>query len=169
MTGQKRVDPFAVKGLLDRGRIKQAKVGRQNQEYQRQGRGVNDTRQKSGSQAQAQAQGQGQGQGQGSGVRGQAVRGQTQRSQVAGWITLRNVSQGRDKTSQRVWGSVLLICGWVNEVQVWQDNQGWLVIGDSCVIGAMVDGNVCVNDGSCSPWVMCNCSVVSVNQICDKN
>ncbi len=37
MTGQRRVDPFAVKGLLDRGRIKQAKVGRQNQEYQRQG------------------------------------------------------------------------------------------------------------------------------------
>ncbi len=27
---------------------------------------------------------------------------------------------------------------------MWQDNQGRLVIGDSCVIGAMVDGNVCV-------------------------
>ncbi len=38
------------------------------------------------------------------------------------------------------------------------------MIGDSCVIGAIVDGNVCVvsavNDGSCSPWVMCSCSVV---------
>ncbi len=55
MTGQRRVDPFAVKGLLDRGRIKQAKVGRQNQEYQRQGRDVNNTRQKSGSQAQVQS------------------------------------------------------------------------------------------------------------------
>ncbi len=27
------------------------------------------------------------------------------------------------------------------------------MIGDSCVIGAMVDGK-------CSPWVMCSCSVV---------
>ncbi len=46
------------------------------------------------------------------------------------------------------------------------------MIGDSCVIGAMVDGNVCVvsavNDGSCSPWVMCSCSVVSGNQIRDS-
>ncbi len=46
------------------------------------------------------------------------------------------------------------------------------MIGDSCVIGAMVDGNVCVvsavNDGSCSPWVMCSCSVVSGNQIRDN-
>ncbi len=45
--------------------------------------------------------------------------------------------------------------------------------GDSCVIGAMVDGNVCVvsavNDGSCSPWVMCSCSVVSGDQIRDSN
>ncbi len=24
-----------------------------------------------------------------------------------------------------------------------------------------------VNDGSCSPWVMCSCSVVRGNQICD--
>ncbi len=62
MTGQRRVDPFAVKGLLDRGRIKQAKVGRQNQEYQRQGRDVNNTRQKSGSQAQVQVQVQSQSQ-----------------------------------------------------------------------------------------------------------
>ncbi len=44
--------------------------------------------------------------------------------------------------------------------------------GDSCVIGAMVDGNVsvvsAVNDGRCSPWVMCSCSVVSGNQIRDS-
>ncbi len=45
------------------------------------------------------------------------------------------------------------------------------LIGDSCVIGAMVDGNVCrsaVNDGSCSPWVMCSSSVVRGNQIRDR-
>ncbi len=53
MTGQRRVDPFAVRYLLDR--IKQAKVSRQKQEYQRQGRDVNNTRQKSGSQAQVQS------------------------------------------------------------------------------------------------------------------
>ncbi len=29
-----------------------------------------------------------------------------------------------------------------------------------CVVSA-------VNDGSCSPWVMCSCSVVSGNQIRD--
>ncbi len=89
MTGQRRVDPFAVKGLLDRGRIKQANVGRQNQEYQRQGRDVNNTRQKSGSQAQVQSSEVGQ-----SGVK--------HRSQLAGWITLKNVSRGKNKTSQRV-------------------------------------------------------------------
>ncbi len=54
MTGQRRVDPSAVRYLIDR--IKQAKVSRQKQEYQRQGRDVNNTRQKSGSQAQAQVQ-----------------------------------------------------------------------------------------------------------------
>ncbi len=34
------------------------------------------------------------------------------------------------------------------------------MIGDSCVIGVMVAGNVCVvvQDGRCSPWVMCSCS-----------
>ncbi len=26
-----------------------------------------------------------------------------------------------------------------------------------------------VNDGSCSPWVMCSCSVVSGNQIRDSH
>ncbi len=58
MTGQRRVDPFAVRYLLDRGRIKQAKVSGQKQEYQRQGRDVNNTRQKSGSQAQSSKVGQ---------------------------------------------------------------------------------------------------------------
>ncbi len=46
MTGQRRVDPSAVRCLIDR--IKQAKVSGQKQEYQRQGRDVNNTRQKSG-------------------------------------------------------------------------------------------------------------------------
>ncbi len=52
-TGQRRVDPSAVRYLI--GRIKQAKVSGKKQEYQRQGRDVNNTRQKSGSQAQVQS------------------------------------------------------------------------------------------------------------------
>ncbi len=52
MTGQRRVDPCAVRYLIDR--IKQAKVSGHKQEYQRQGRDVNNTRLKSGSQAQVQ-------------------------------------------------------------------------------------------------------------------
>ncbi len=52
MTGQRRVDPSAVRYLIDR--IKQAKVNGHKQEYQRQGRDINNTRQKSGSQAQVQ-------------------------------------------------------------------------------------------------------------------
>ncbi len=50
MTGQRRVDPCAVRCLI--ARIKQAKVSGQKQEYQRQGRDVNNTRQKSGAQVQ---------------------------------------------------------------------------------------------------------------------
>ncbi len=44
------------------------------------------------------------------------------------------------------------------------------LIGDSCVIGAMVDGNVCVvvHDGRCSPWLMCSCRVVRGDQIRDN-
>ncbi len=46
------------------------------------------------------------------------------------------------------------------------------MIGDSCVIGAMLDGNVCVvvqlMMGVVVPWVMCSCSVVRGNQIRDK-
>ncbi len=53
MTGQRRVNPCAVRCLIDR--IKQAKVSGQKQEYQRQGRDVNNTRQKSGSQTQVQS------------------------------------------------------------------------------------------------------------------
>ncbi len=65
MTGQRRVDPCAVRYLI--GRIKQAKVSGQKQEYQRQGRDVNNTKQKSGVT------------GIGSEFQGRAVRGQTQR------------------------------------------------------------------------------------------
>ncbi len=50
--GLRRVDPLAV-DLLDR--IKQAMVSGQKQEYQRQGRDVNNTRQGSRSQAQVQS------------------------------------------------------------------------------------------------------------------
>ncbi len=53
MTDQRHVDPCAVRCLIDR--IKQAKVSGQKQEYQRQGRDVNNTRQKLGSQAQVQS------------------------------------------------------------------------------------------------------------------
>ncbi len=53
MTGQRRVDPSAVRCLIDG--IIQAKVSGQKQEYQRQGRDVNNTRQKSGSQIQDQS------------------------------------------------------------------------------------------------------------------
>ncbi len=53
ITGQRRVDPCAVRYLIDR--IKQAKVSGQKQEYQRQGRDINNTRQKSGSPAQVQS------------------------------------------------------------------------------------------------------------------
>ncbi len=64
---------------------------------------------------------------------------------------------GQNKTSQWVSVCVLLLCECVNEVQVWWDNQGWLVIGDSCVIGVMECVGA-VHDGRCSPWVMCSCS-----------
>ncbi len=57
---------------------------------------------------------------------------------------LGNVNQGKNKTSHWVSVCVLLLCEWVNEVQVCWGNKGWWVNGDSCVIGVMVDGNVCV-------------------------
>ncbi len=70
MTGLRRVDPCAVY-LLDRGRIKQAIVSGQKQEYQRQGRDVNNTRQESGSQAQVQSF---------KAVRGQTIRSHNQKN-----------------------------------------------------------------------------------------
>ncbi len=55
MTGLRRVDSLAARCLLSRGRNKRAMVSRQKQEYQRQSRDVNNTRQGSRSQAQVQS------------------------------------------------------------------------------------------------------------------
>ncbi len=54
MTGLRRVDSLAARCLMSRGRNKRAMVSRQKQEYQRQSRDVNNTRQGSRSQAQVQ-------------------------------------------------------------------------------------------------------------------
>ncbi len=56
MTGLRRVDSLAARCLMSRGRNKRAMVSRQKQEYQRQSRDVNNTRQGSRSQAQVQVQ-----------------------------------------------------------------------------------------------------------------
>ncbi len=69
--------------LLDKGRIKQAIVSRQKQEYQRQGRDVNSTRQESGSQAQVQS------------IR--AVRGQTQKSESEEWGNAQKCQPGQEQ------------------------------------------------------------------------
>ncbi len=55
MTGLRRVDSLAARCLMSRGRNKRAMVSRQKQEYQRQSRDVNNTRQGSRSQAQVQS------------------------------------------------------------------------------------------------------------------
>ncbi len=55
MTGLRQVDSLAARCLLSRGRNKRAMVSRQKQEYQRQSRDVNNTRQGSRSQAQVQS------------------------------------------------------------------------------------------------------------------
>ncbi len=68
MTGQRCVDPFAVRYLLDRGRIKQAKVSGQKQEA------VSEAGQR-----RKQYQAEVGVTGTGSEFQGRAVRGQTQR------------------------------------------------------------------------------------------
>ncbi len=55
MTGLRREDSLAARCLLSRGRNNRAMVSRQKQEYQRQSRDVNNTRQGSRSQAQVQS------------------------------------------------------------------------------------------------------------------
>ncbi len=67
----KACESICSKRFIRQRQNQQAKVGRQNQEYQRQGRDVNITRQKGVT-------------GTGSEFQGRAVRGQTQRSQLAG-------------------------------------------------------------------------------------
>ncbi len=79
--GQRRVDPLAAKF---NGQNQTGKVSRQKQEYQRQGRDVNNTRQKSGSQAQVQR----------SKVRQSGVKHRNSRMNRR---TLRNVSQGKTR------------------------------------------------------------------------
>ncbi len=58
MTGLRRVDSLAARCLMSRGRNKRAMVSRQKQEYQRQSRDVNNTRQGSRSQVQSSKVGQ---------------------------------------------------------------------------------------------------------------
>ncbi len=114
MTGLRRVDSLAARCLLSRGRNKRAMVSRQKQEYQRQSRDVNNTRQGSRSQAQVQS----------SKVRQSRVKHRDGRKNNA-----QNVSQGENKTSHWVSVCVLLLCEWENEVQVWWGNQSdeWMV------------------------------------------
>ncbi len=80
MTGLRRMDSLAARCLLSRGRNKRAMVSRQKQEYQRQSRDVNNTRQGSRSQAQVQSSKVGQ-----SGVN----------TEMAGRITLRMLARGK--------------------------------------------------------------------------
>ncbi len=77
--GQRRVDPLAA---IFNGQNQTGKVSRQKQEYQRQGRDVNNTRQKSGSQAQVQR----------SKVRQSGVKHRDSRMNRR---TLRNVTRGK--------------------------------------------------------------------------
>ncbi len=90
--GQRRVDPLAA---IFNGQNQTGKVSRQKQEYQRQGRDVNNTRQKSGSQAQVQR----------SKVRQSGVKHRDSR------IGERSEMQpGENKTSHWVSVCVLLLC-----------------------------------------------------------
>ncbi len=97
MTGLRRVDSLPARCLLSRGRTKRAMVSRQKQEYQRQSRDVNNTRQGSRSQAQVQS----------SKVRQSRVKHRDGRKNNA-----QNVSQG--KTRLRT-GWVFVCCFYVSE------------------------------------------------------
>ncbi len=87
------MDPLAA---IFNGQNQTGKVSRQKQEYQRQGRDVNNTRQKSGSQAQVQR----------SKVRQSGVKHRDSRMNRR---TLRNVT-GENKTSHWVSVCMLLLC-----------------------------------------------------------
>ncbi len=151
MTGLRRVDSLAARCLMSRGRNKRAMVSRQKQEYQRQSRDVNNTRQGSRSQAQAQVQSSKVGQ---SGVKHKDSRMNRR--------TLRNVTRGKQDFAL---GECLCAAFmWVREWGAGVVRQSeWWVNGDSCVIGVMVDGNVWVQcmmgnvvHGWCAVWVSGN-------------
>ncbi len=97
--------------LLDRGRIKQAIVSRQKQEYQRQGRDVNSSRQESGSQAQVQS------------IR--AVRGQTQKSESEEWGNAQKCQPGQEqdfaksRRKSRAYVVCGCVCDWVMVIVRW--------------------------------------------------
>ncbi len=144
MTGLRRVDSLAARCLLSRGRNKRAMVSRQKQEYQRQSRDVNNTRQGSRSQAQVQSSKVGQ----------SRVKHRDGRKNNA-----QNVSQG--KTRLRT-GWVFVCCFYVRErmrcrcgeairvMSEWWQLCDWCNGGRECVSA--------VHDGKCSPWVMCSLS-----------
>ncbi len=144
--GQRRVDPLAA---IFNMQNQTGKVSRQKQEYQRQGRDVNNTRQKSGSQAQVQR----------SKVRQSGVKHRDSRMNRR---TLRNVTRGKQDFAL---GECLCAAYmWVREWGAGVVRQSeWWVNGDSCVIGVMVDGNVWVQcmmgnvvHGWCAVWVSGN-------------
>ncbi len=144
MTGLRRVDSLAARCLMSRGRNKRAMVSRQKQEYQRQSRDVNNTRQGSRSQAQVQSSKVGQ----------SRVKHRDGRKNNA-----QNVSQG--KTRLRT-GWVFVCCFYVSErmrcrcgeairvMSEWWQLCDWCNGGRECVSA--------VHDGKCSPRVMCSLS-----------
>ncbi len=146
MTGLRRVDSLAARCLMSRGRNKRAMVSRQKQEYQRQSRDVNNTRQGSRSQAQVQSSKVGQ-----SGVK--------HRDSRMNRRTLRNVTRGKQDFALgeclyaafmwvREWGA-----GVVRQSELmseWWQLCDWCNGGRECVSA--------VHDGKCSPWVMCSLS-----------
>ncbi len=141
--GQRRVDPLAA---IFNGQNQTGKVSRQKQEYQRQGRDVNNTRQKSGSQAQVQR----------SKVRQSEVKHRDSRMNRR---TLRNVTRGKQDFALgeclcaafmwvREWGA-----GVVRQSELmseWWQLCDWCNGGRECVSA--------VHDGKCSPRVMCSLS-----------
>ncbi len=139
--GQRRVDPLAA--IFNR-QNQTGKVSRQKQEYQRQGRDVNNTRQKSGAQVQR------------SKVRQSGVKHRDSRMNRR---TLRNVTRGKQDFALgeclcaafmwvREWGA-----GVVRQSELmseWWQLCDWCNGGRECVSA--------VHDGKCSPWVMCSLS-----------
>ncbi len=141
--GQRRVDPLAA--IFNR-QNQTGKVSRQKQEYQRQGRDVNNTRQKSGSQAQVQR----------SKVRQSGVKHRDSRMNGR---TLRNVTRGKQDFAL---GECLCAAFmWVNEWGAGVVRQSGLMIEWWQLCDWCDGGRECVcavHDGRCSPWVMCSLS-----------